>query len=167
MKNNCIYFAEGKCEERLLNALKENPQKIQPGRVKVFNAVQNLLTKSQLVTIQSGTTVVLVFDTDVQNTEFLCENIRRLKTLCSKVRLVFLPQVLNLEDELVRCCEIKSVIGLTHSKSNKDFKRDFCSMTNVRSALDRVNLNVSTLWTDNVPSPFGFVESNSDEIKIK
>ena len=29
MKNNCIYFAEGKCEERLLNALKDNPQKIQ------------------------------------------------------------------------------------------------------------------------------------------
>ena len=167
MKNNCIYFAEGKCEERLLNALKENPQKIQPGRVKVFNAVQNLLTKSQLVTIQSGTTVVLVFDTDVQNTEFLCENIRRLKTLCSKVRLVFLPQVLNLEDELVRCSEIKSVIELTHSKSNKDFKRDFCSMTNVRSVLDRVNMNVSTLWTENVPSPFSFVESNSDEIKIK
>ena len=167
MKNNCIYFAEGKCEERLLNALKENPQKIQPGRVKVFNAVQNLLTKSQLVTIQSGTTVVLVFDTDVQNTEFLCENIRRLKTLCSKVRLVFLPQVLNLEDELVRCSEIKSVIELTHSKSNKDFKRDFCSMTNVRSVLDRVNLNVSTLWTENVPSPFSFVESNSDDIKVR
>lgn len=157
----------GKCEERLLGALKENPQKIQSGRVKVFNVVQKLLPKSQLVTIQTGTTVVLVFDTDVQNTEFLRENISRLRTLCSKVRLVFLPQVLNLEDELVRCSEIKSVIELTHSKSNKDFKRDFCSMTNVRSVLDRVNLDVSALWTENVPSPFGFVESNSDEIKIK
>ena len=167
MKNNCIYFAEGKCEERLLNALKENPQKIQSGRVKVFNVIQKLLPKSQLVTIQTGTTVVLVFDTDVPNTEFLHENIRRLKMLCSKVRLVFLPQVLNLEDELVRCSEIKSVVELTHSKSNKDFKRDFCSMTNVRSVLDRVNLNVNSLWTENVPSPFGFVESNSDDIKLK
>ena len=167
MKNNCIYFAEGKCEERLLNALKENPQKIQSGRVKVFNVIQKLLPKSQLVTIQTGTTVVLVFDTDVPNTEFLHENIRRLKMLCSKVRLVFLPQVLNLEDELVRCSEIKSVVELTHSKSNKDFKRDFCSMSNVRSVLDRVNLNVNSLWTENVPSPFGFVESNSDDIKLK
>ena len=167
MKNNCIYFAEGKCEERLLNALKENPQKIQSGRVKVFNVIQKLLPKSQLVTIQTGTTVVLVFDTDVPNTEFLHENIRRLKMLCSKVRLVFLPQVLNLEDELVRCSEIKSVVELTHSKSNKDFKRDFCSMTNIRSVLDRVNLNVNSLWTENVPSPFGFVESNSDDIKLK
>ena len=71
MKNNCIYFAEGKCEERLLNALKENPQKIQSGRVKVFNVIQELIPKSQLVTIQAGTTVVLVFDTDVPNTECL------------------------------------------------------------------------------------------------
>ncbi len=146
MKNNCIYFAEGKCEERLLAALKENPQKIQSGRVKVFNVVQKLLPKSQLVTIQTGTTVVLIFDTDVQNTEFLRENTSRLRTLCSKVRLVFLPQVLNLEDELVRCSGIKSVIELTHSKSNKDFKRDFCSITNVCSVLDRVNLDVSALW---------------------
>ena len=166
MKNNCIYFAEGKCEERLLNALKENPQKIQSGRVKVFNVVQKLLPKSQLVTIQTGTTVVLVFDTDVQNTEFLRENISRLRTLCSKVKLVFLPQVLNLEDELVRCSEIKSVIELTHSKSNKDFKRDFCSITNVRSVLDRANLNVRLLWNEDVPSSFGFVKSNSDDIKL-
>ncbi len=166
MKNNCIYFAEGKCEERLLNALKEYPQKIQSGRVKVFNVVQKLLPKSQLVTIQTGTTVVLVFDTDVPNTEVLRENISRLKTFCSKIRLVFLSQVLNLEDELVRCSDIKSVVELTHSKSNKDFKRDFCSMTNVRYVLDRVNLNVKTLWTENAPSPFGFIEKNSDVIKL-
>ena len=166
MKNNCIYFVEGKCEERLLNALKENPQKIQSGRVKVFNVVQKLLPKSQLLTIQTGTMVVLVFDTDVSNTEFLRENIRRLMTFCSKVKLVFLPQVLNLEDELVRCCEIRSVVDLTHSQSNRDFKRDFCSITNVRAVLDRVNLNVRLLWTENVPSPFDFVKSNSDDIKL-
>ena len=87
MKNNCIYFAEGKCEERLLNALKENPQKIQSGRVKVFNVIQELIPKSQLVTIQAGTTVVLVFDTDVPNTECLRENIKRLSTLCTKLKL--------------------------------------------------------------------------------
>lgn len=87
MKNNCIYFAEGKCEERLLNVLKENPQKIQSGRVKVFNVIQELIPKSQLVTIQAGTTVVLVFDTDVPNTECLRENIKRLSTLCTNLNL--------------------------------------------------------------------------------
>ncbi len=167
MKNNCIYFAEGKCEERLLNALKENPQKIQSGRVKVFNVIQEILPKSQLVTIQAGTTVVLVFDTDVLNTECLRENIKRLSTLCTRIKLVFLPQVLNFEDELVRCCEIKSVTELTHSRSNKDFKRDFCSLTNVRAVLDRANLNVGRIWTENTSAEFAFIEKNSQEIKMK
>ncbi len=167
MKNNCIYFAEGKCEERLLNALKENPQKIQSGRVKVFNVIQKILPKSQLVTIQADTTVVLVFDTDVLNTECLRENIKRLSTLCTRIKLVFLPQVLNFEDELVRCCEIKSVTELTHSRSNKDFKRDFCSLTNVRAVLDRANFNVSRIWTENTSVEFAFIEKNSQEIKMK
>lgn len=167
MKNNCIYFAEGKCEERLLNALKEHPQKIQSGRVKVFNVIQKLLPKSQLVTIQAGTTVVLVFDTDVTNTEYLRENIHRLSVFCIRVKLVYLPQVLNLEDELVRCSEVKSVVELTHSRSNKDFKRDFCSMTNIRTILDRANLNTERLWTKNVPPLFDFVPQNSHEIKVK
>lgn len=167
MKNNCVYFAEGKCEERLLNALKETPSKIQPGRVKVFNVIHSLLPKSQLVTIQAGTTVVLVFDTDVPNTEYLKENIKRLSSLCQKVKLVYLPQVLNFEDELVRCSDLKSAAELTKSRSNKDFKRDFCSMTNVRLALDRVNLKAEKLWTQKTPSEFAFISSNSSEILLR
>jgi hypothetical protein len=71
MRNNCIYFVEGRCEEKLLNALKEQPQKILSGRVKVFNVIQNALSNSQLITIQPGTTVALVFDTDVPQTDCL------------------------------------------------------------------------------------------------
>lgn len=70
MKTNCIYFVEGKCEATLLAALKERPQKIMPGRVKIFNVIGNVLPRSQLVTIQTGTTVVFVFDTDVPITDF-------------------------------------------------------------------------------------------------
>lgn len=36
------------------------------------------MPKSQLVTIQAGTTVALIFDIDVPNTEYLRENIKRL-----------------------------------------------------------------------------------------
>ena len=167
MRNNCIYFAEGKCEERLLNALKENPQKIQPGRIKIFNVVQEPLPKSQLITIQAGTTVVLMFDTNVPHTACLKENIKRLSLFCTKIKLVFLPQVLNFEDELVRCCEIKSVIDLTHSRSNKDFKRDFCALKNVRMVLEKANLNLEKLWAKDTSSEFSFVPKNSHEIKTK
>lgn len=166
MKNNCIYFAEGRCEERLLNALKESPHKIKPGRVKVFNVIQELLPKSQLIMIQAGTTVVLVFDTDVPNTEYLRENIKLLTTLCTRVKIVYLPQVRNFEDELVRCSDIKSVVELTRSRSNKDFKRDFCVMSNVRSALEKVNLKVERMWVENPPQEFSFISKNGNEVKL-
>ena len=99
MKNNCIYFVEGRCEEKLLNALKEQPQRIQPGRVKVFNVIQNTLPSSQLITIQPGTTVALVFDTDVPQIDCLKDNIGRLSKypfqgtlflLCAFSKLLFL-----------------------------------------------------------------------------
>lgn len=167
MRNNCIYFAEGKCEERLLSALKEYLQRIQPGRIKIFNVIQRIIPKSQLIMIQPGTTIVLVFDTDVPVTKYLRENIRQLDRFCTKVRLVYLPQVLNLEDELVRCSKIKSVVELTHSRSNKGFKHDFCSMSNIRRALDQVDLDVDRLWTEKIPSPFNFIQSNSQAVKMK
>ena len=69
MNNKCIYYVEGPCEQQLVAALKENPAKLIPGKIKVYNVVQNLIPKSQLLSIQCGTTIVLVFDTDVeQNT---------------------------------------------------------------------------------------------------
>ena len=108
MKNNCIYFVEGKCEAALLAALKERPQKIVSGRVKIFNVIGNLIPRSQLVTIQAGTTIVFV----------------------------------------------------------KDFKRDFCAMTNCRDVLDRHQLDVLRLWTQNPPEVFRFIPSNSKIIKL-
>ena len=35
----CIYFVEGKCEEKMLNALKVIPSLIINGKVKKFNAI--------------------------------------------------------------------------------------------------------------------------------
>lgn len=166
MKNNCIYFVEGRCEEKLLNALKEQPQKIQPGRIKVFNVVQNLLPYSQLITIQPGTKVALVFDTDVAQTDCLKDNIKKLSTYCSKIKIVFMAEVMNFEDELVRCSDLKSASDLTRSRSAKDFKRDFCAMTNTRSVLERVNLCVEKLWTESPPDEFKFFEQNSGSVKV-
>ncbi len=165
MKSNCIYFVEGKCEATLLAALKERPQKILSGRVKIFNVITNLIPRSQLVTIQAGTTVVFVFDTDVPVTESLKKNIELVDTYCSKTKVIFLPQVMNLEDELVRCTDISSISELTHSRSTKDFKRDFCAMTNCRDVLNRHQLDVLRLWTQNPPEVFGFIPSNSNLIK--
>lgn len=65
MNSKCIYYVEGPCEQQLIAALKESPAKLVPGKVKIFNVVQNLIPKSQMLSIQAGTIVILVFDTDV------------------------------------------------------------------------------------------------------
>ena len=164
--NRVVYFVEGECEKQLINALKENPAVIHPGKVKKLNVMQEYLTMSQLVQIQTGTIVVLVFDTDVPASECFNKNIERLKSKCTNVEIVYLLQVLNLEDELVRCSVVKRISELTQSLSDKDFKRDFCAATNVRALLKQHRLDVSKLWTQNPPESFNLVERNSERIKL-
>ena len=168
MNNKCIYYVEGPCEQQLIAALKEQPAKLIPGKVKVFNVVRNLIPKSQMLSIQPGTMIVLAFDTDVPHTATLKKNIELLKRYCGKIQIIYLAQVLNLEDELVRCTDVKTVVELTRSNSIKNFKTDFCKLKvrDCRAMLERHKLNSKNLWTSKRPAEFSFVESNSDNVKI-
>ena len=154
MNKRCFYFVEGECEETLINALKKDPGQIIPGRVKKWNVIYKMLPNSILNTIQPGSIVILVFDTDVQSSGYLEKNILLLKKVVSKVLIICLPQVLNLEDELERCTDIKNVKELTKSKSRSDFKRDFCRLTDCRQTLDAHNLNIGKMWTQPIPEGF-------------
>ena len=106
MNNKCIYYVEGSCEQQLIAVLKEAPERLIPGKIKVFNVVQNLIPKSQMA-----------------------EN-------------HFFPQVLNSEDEVVRCTDVRTAMELTKSGSVKNFKTDFCKMKakDCRSMLERHKL---------------------------
>lgn len=153
-RGKCIYYVEGPCEQQLISALKEEPE--------------NLIPKSQMLSIQAGTTVVLVFDTDVSQTLNLKKNLELLERYCGKLKIVFLPQVLNLEEELVRCTDVKTVTKLTKSGSVKNFKTDFCKMKvkDCRSMLERHQLNIARLWMTKTPDAFDFTENNGDSIKL-
>ena len=131
MNNKCIYYVEGSCEQQLIAVLKEAPERLIPGKIKVFNVVQNLIPKSQM-----------------------SEN-------------HFFPQVLNLEDELVRCTDVRTAMELTKSGSVKNFKTDFCKMKtkDCRSMLERHKLDYARLWMTKTPEAFSFVENNSSQIK--
>ena len=84
----CFYLVEGECEEKLLKALKAQPALINPGTVKKFNAVQNEIPASRLMSFDPGSRVVLVFDTDTDVTEHLKKNIEMLEKVCSKVEVL-------------------------------------------------------------------------------
>ena len=167
MNNRCIYFVEGQCEELLVKALKEEPAKLIAGKVKVLNPIQNRIPNSILNMISSGMTVVLVYDTDKPETEILLRNIELLKKFCDKIRLIHLMQVQSLEDELVRCTDVKEAKNLTKSASKKDFKADFCKLSpqSCRQLLERHHLHAEVLWSTPAPEPFDKIIRNRELAK--
>lgn len=168
MNRTCVYYCEGEDDQKLIDALKSSQSKIQPGKSKKLNVVQNLIPKSILLGIKPDTNVVLIFDTDVTtNLDVVKKNIENIKKYCRGVKIINLLQVKNLEDELVRCTDVKSVLELTKSKSLSNFKADFRKMKNeqCRNMLDRHKINVDRLWTTKASGEFEFAERNSSAIK--
>lgn len=53
MNNKCIYYVEGPCEQQLIAALKESPSKLIPGKVKVYNVVQNPIVHFHNVSMET------------------------------------------------------------------------------------------------------------------
>lgn len=151
----------------MIHALKQEPGKLIPGKVKVYNVIQKMIPKSHLLSVQPGTIVTFVFDTDIPVSKYLKKNIESLEKYCIKTQIVYLPQVMNLEDELVRCTDVKKVSELTKSNGNKNFKADFCRMKSqeCRNMLEHHGIDVSKLWTTCPPDVFGFVQRNCSQIK--
>ena len=113
----CIYFVEGECEEKLINALKVETSLVINGKVKKLNTITEELTNSKLITISPGSRVVLVFDTDVVVTAHLKKNIELLKTKCSRIEVLTIPQISNFEDEITNSTDVNKAQELTKSKT--------------------------------------------------
>lgn len=168
MNKTCVYYCEGEDDQKLIDALKVMPGKILSGKSKKLNVIQTLIPKSILLGIKPETNIVLMFDTDVTtNLDVLKKNINNIKKYCRGVKIIYLLQVKNLEDELVRCTDVKSVMELTKSKSLSNFKADFRKMKEeqCRHALERHKINVSRLWTTSASKEFEFIERNSELVK--
>ena len=73
MSKNAIYryFVEGESEQILINALKTDLGSIVPGKVDILNVIQKKINKNWLRTMKPNTTVILVYDTDVEDVELL------------------------------------------------------------------------------------------------
>ena len=164
----CYYFTEGQCEEKLVKALKLKPALLKPGKVKLFNVVQNILPVSILMSIEPGSVAVLVFDTDKDETDHLKQNIKLLKKRCTGVEVLTILQVLNFEDEVERATDVNCAENLTRSKTVEDFKSSVNRMKEIdlRRALERNKLSMDTLWTKEPPKSFHFLSQDSGKIKV-
>ena len=97
--------------------------------------------------LKPGTIVILVFDTDKDETEILDWNLVFLKKQSNIKKVICIPEVKNLEDELVRSCDITKVKDLMKSKSNSEYKHDLVQCKNLKQVLVNKRFNVDCFWT--------------------
>ena len=161
------YFVEGPDEEKLINTLKTDMQCIVPGKVQVFNVVQERLTKLRIMQLKRGTVVILVFDTDSGNIQILRNNIEFLKNSGIVKAVLCITQVKNLEDELVRSCDIRTVMELTGSKSNKDYKHDLIKDGNFAQKMRKHNFDIGKLWSKTDQGLYRGITNDAGKIKLK
>lgn len=160
------YYVEGEDEEKLVNVLKSKLGVIKPGKVQKLNVVGREITDARLRTLSRGTMVVLIFDTDAGNLEILNKNIERLKACSSVSEIVTIPQVFNLEEELIRSCDIKNIRELLNSKSREEFKSDFIRVSNLDSKLLEHKFDIKLFWNKSPTSPYQNIENQSTKVKL-
>ncbi len=167
MSKNAIYryFVEGESEQVLINTLKTDLGLIVPGKVEILNVVQKKINKNWLRTMKPRTTVILVYDTDIEKADTLEKNIELLKQ-CAAIKEVWcIPQVKNLEEELVRACNIKNVMELTSTRTLHDHKKAFVNSSNQSQILKRNGLDIKRLWSKVPDNAFAMFGNDSDKIK--
>ena len=167
MKTKYIqYYVEGEDEEKLINILKTQLGVIRTGKVQKLNVVDQEITDMRLRTLLCGTMVVLVFDTDTGNIDILRKNIRILKGCKSVSDVVLVPQVPNLEGELLRCCNIRKIEELLNSKSRSDFKSDLIRVSNLDKKLKEHRFDINLFWNQNPNPPYQEIENQAAKVKF-
>lgn len=167
MRNtNIHYYVEGKNEKKLISVLKSDMGVIKSGKVQKLNVLQSLITDASLRTLKNGTVVVLIFDTDTKRVDILNKNIQKLEACRFISQIITIPQVPNLEGELIRSCQIKRITELLNSRSEKNFKSDFIHVSNLDKKLMEHGFDLSVIWSQNLGTPYQNIINNSEKIKL-
>lgn len=78
---------------------------------------------------------------------------------------ICIPQVKNLEDELIYSTKIKKIKDLLESKSDDYFKRDFMRCNNLIKKLEEKEFKISKLWSRNAVDIYEKYKNDSEKIK--
>lgn len=159
------YFVEGEDERKLINTLKSDMEMIEPGKVQVFNCVKEKLTLPRLMALKNGTAAVLVFDSDAGNLSILEDNIRLLQKQSNISEIICVIQVKNLEDELVRACNIKQIKELLGGDSNSAYKRALLKEKNLSRKLLDHEFDITKFWCMQDDGIYKAILNEADKIK--
>ena len=167
MKSSYIhYFVEGETEQKLINVLKTQLKKIKTGKVQKLNVINEKITDAMLRILKKNTVAVLVFDTDTKSVEILNYNIKKIRSCKSVSKIVTIPQVPNLEAELIKSCHLKKITDLLSSTTAKEFKSDFLRVSNLDTKLLEHGFDIDLLWCTQPPAPYQNIANQAEEIKL-
>ena len=167
MNRTYQYYVEGPDDKKVVESLKKDLKCIISGKVEVLNVVQNIISKTRIRMLTSGITVILVYDTDKPNTQILEKNIAALKADKRINKVICIPQVENLEDELERSCSIKSVKEITKSRTKTGFKKDVLRCNNLDKRLIDCVFNINMFWSKVPDNCFKAIGNDSIQVKIQ
>ena len=159
------YFVEGENERKLIETIKN--KYLYSGKIKIINTIQNKIPNSILRTLERETVVVLVFDTDVGKIDILDENIKLIMSSNNVKDVICIPQIKNLEDELIYSTNINKIVDLLESKSKTNFKNDFNNCKNLMKKLEDKEFKISKLWSRNAVDIYKKYKNDSEVIKKK
>ena len=115
--------------------------------------------------LSDKTTVVLVFDTDVEMTDILRENLRILQKEPRVKQIWCVLQVKKFEDEIVRSTDVNAAKDLLDCSSGQEFKHSFIKEKRLFQKLQEHHFSYDLLWVQ--PSPAGYKEISNDGWRIK
>jgi 16S rRNA G966 N2-methylase RsmD len=115
--------------------------------------------------LRPETSVVLVFDTDTYSVKVLEENIEILKKTSAVQSIICVTQVMNLEDELIRSCDIKNIRELTGSKNDSEYKHDLLKASNLAALLKKHGFDIKKFWIKEATGIFVEFKNESNLVK--
>ena len=153
------YYVEGENEARLISVLKTDLMVIRPGKVQKLNVVERALSNARLMALRPRTVAVLVFDTDTGHVDILKRNVEMLKGCRNVSEIVLVPQVKNLEEELVRACGLRDIRDLL-------FKSDLLRVTNLAGKLREHGFDIGRFWSCTPTYPYESIPNQAGRIKL-
>lgn len=160
------YFVEGECEEKIINSLKISPHFIfRPGKVTVYNFIAKIISDNRIALLKKGTTIVLVYDIDVNKTDILEENIKKLKDNGFN-KIIHIQSIENFEDEITYSTNICKINDFFGTKDIEEFKNKFINHKNIASKLKDTDFQIEKFWSRvNKNKPFNSY-SNKDDLNF-
>lgn len=151
---NIVYYVSSIFEKQILSLLKN--KFIISGNICVVDVANTYISNSRLMMIKDDTTVVLLYSTSNNNTFFLEKNIMALNKTKRVKKIIYIPQLNTLDDE------ISHYLQLIDKPQNLDFDSRFSYFTSLINSKD---FSINNFWYRNPQNSFNKFENNSFLIK--